>query len=397
MRRLPDWITSYLQLTDNSEPAELYRKWAAVSIVASCMQRKCWVPWGKVRKPVFPNLYIVLVGPPGARKGEAMGQALHFLYLPELNIQMATDSTSRANLIRDFSQSFQQHLMPDGMIIPHSSMSVISPEFTVFLGRNNVQMLDDLTDWYDSEKNPWIHKTLKSDAVKIIGPLLNILGATTPDMLKSSVPPEFISGGLAGRIIFLYAPRKEKTVVTEFETAEEMELGQVLENDLMDIITMGGQWAISPKALAFYEEWYESYVEEDECQDPRFAAYFTRKPTTLKKLSLILSGSRSEDKVISLHDIEHAFSMLIEAEQRMYYCLQGVGRNQYAPVMNKIMIEIARRGRIYQSELMYQFRDEVSKFELMRIMETLEMIKFCSVYSNTGEIMYNEGFNNGKH
>ena len=41
-RRLPDFIDSFMEYTDNSEAPAVFRKWVAVSIVAAVMQRKCF-------------------------------------------------------------------------------------------------------------------------------------------------------------------------------------------------------------------------------------------------------------------------------------------------------------------------------------------------------------------
>ena len=69
-RLVPDWIESYLEATDNTEPPILYRTWTAVSVIAAVLQRKVFLEW---HTRIFPNMYIVLVGPPGrCRKGTAM-------------------------------------------------------------------------------------------------------------------------------------------------------------------------------------------------------------------------------------------------------------------------------------------------------------------------------------
>lgn len=394
MRRLDNWLDSYLLYTDNTEPSTLFKTWCGISIITACMQRKCWVKWG--RDTIYPNFYIVLIGPSGARKSYAVGQALRFLVEPGLNLRMATDSTSRANLIRDFSESTQIFMQPNGAAMPHSSITVIAPEFTVFLGYNNIQLMTDLVDWYDSIKNPWIHKTVASGGIEIVGPLMNILGATTPDALQKAMGSTEIGIGFIARLIMLYAPRKEKTVIDDTETLEESALRQTLLDDLGQISLMGGQWRISERCLDFYYDWYAHFNEEEECKDPKFSGYFNRKPTTLKKLSFVLSASRGEDRVISLRDMQRAMFLLDCVEEKMYHCLQGIGRNQYAAVTNKIMSELARRKSMSQGDLLYQFRDEVTKFELLKILETIEAFGFCSVYSNTGQIVYNEGFGNGR-
>ena len=68
-RVLPDWIDGYLDYTANTEPKASYRRWAAISAVAAALQRKCYLVIGS--ETFYPNLYVILTGPPAARKKPA--------------------------------------------------------------------------------------------------------------------------------------------------------------------------------------------------------------------------------------------------------------------------------------------------------------------------------------
>ncbi|KKL25422.1 hypothetical protein LCGC14_2405480, partial [marine sediment metagenome] len=72
-RILSNWIDSYLEYTEESEPAETYRLWCAIVTISAVLQRKCVFHWGALT--FYPNVFVVLVGPPAARKGTAMDQA----------------------------------------------------------------------------------------------------------------------------------------------------------------------------------------------------------------------------------------------------------------------------------------------------------------------------------
>jgi len=87
-RQCPDWLTSYMDYTDNTEPLPILRRWCGVAVIAAALQRKCWFDHGRIRW--YPNLYIVLVSPPGlGRKNEALTQADEFLKDPEAHINKA--------------------------------------------------------------------------------------------------------------------------------------------------------------------------------------------------------------------------------------------------------------------------------------------------------------------
>ncbi len=88
-RTLSDWLDGYLEYTTNTEPPYMYHMWMGISTIASLLQRKCCLEWGTLK--FYPNMYIVLVGPPGrTRKGTAMNLAKPFLH--ELDIKIAAEN-----------------------------------------------------------------------------------------------------------------------------------------------------------------------------------------------------------------------------------------------------------------------------------------------------------------
>jgi len=206
---MKDWIDTFLAYTDNTEPPLLYREWVAVSVVASALQRKCFLKWGHLKW--YPNLYIVLVAPPGrARKGTAMGDGKQFL--TKLGIPLAAEAITREALIRELGKSTDTILRPEiNKIIMHSSLTVYSSELAVFLGKNNFQLLFDLTDWFDCA-DTWTYRTKNQGEDIINGVWVNLLGATTPELIQQSLPSDAIGGGLTSRIIFVFAGNKGKLV-----------------------------------------------------------------------------------------------------------------------------------------------------------------------------------------
>ena len=128
-RKIDDWLDAYMEYTSNSEPPTLFRKWTGISVIAAALQRKCYVDWGMLT--FYPNLYIILVGPSGTRKGTAMypGQDL----LRELGIPLAADATTLQALIRRLKETNNTQINPDtGVPVFHSSMTIFSKESKYF-------------------------------------------------------------------------------------------------------------------------------------------------------------------------------------------------------------------------------------------------------------------------
>ena len=64
-------------------------------------------------------------------------------------------------------------------------------------------MLVFLTDLFDCRELPWKYRTKGRGDNTIENLYLNLLAATTPDSLASSLPALAIGGGLTSRILFI--------------------------------------------------------------------------------------------------------------------------------------------------------------------------------------------------
>jgi len=100
-RKLPDWIDGFLLYMENTEPPYSYKLWTAISVLASALQRKCFLRWGTIT--FYPNMYILLVGPPSSRKGTAMGPGADLIR--DANIPIATEATSLQAIMQSMMES----------------------------------------------------------------------------------------------------------------------------------------------------------------------------------------------------------------------------------------------------------------------------------------------------
>ena len=221
-RSLPNWIEAFMQYTENTEPPTLFRKWTAIACIASAMQRKCFINWGTALT-FYPNLYIVLVGPSATGKGTAMNPGLDILKeLPF--IRLSAQATSYQALIRHLKETN----LPDidektGNQLYHSSLTIFSKEFTVFLGYHNQELMSALCDWYDCDSQ-WVYETIARKREKIEGVWVNLLAGTTPDSIQSALPIESIGGGLTSRIIFVFEEKKAKLITVPIMSPKEAQL-----------------------------------------------------------------------------------------------------------------------------------------------------------------------------
>lgn len=356
-----------MKYTDNSEPSPQFRLWVGISVIAACLQRKCYLPWGMF--DIYPNLYIVLVGPSGSRKGTAMGPG--YKMLSELGIKMSAEAITREALIRDLKKSTSTQIQEDSSIYLHSSLTIYSQELTVFLGYNNIQLMADLCDWFDC-RDKWTYRTKNMGEDEIIGVWVNLIGATTPDLLQSSLPRDAIGGGLTARMILVYAPRKYKTVIMPFEDEEAKKLRSHLLHDLEKISVMSGPFTVTKAFMDEWSSWYGAQDKVSPFDDVRLSGYVERRPMHVLKLSMIMSASRSSDMVIDRQDIINAVNCLMVVERDMLKAYSGVGKNKLSDVVSRIAAYIGLKKEVTIEELMLNNYFDVSSKDMVEVIRTLK-------------------------
>lgn len=351
----------------------MYKLWVGISTIAAVLQRKCVLRWGTLS--FYPNMYIVLVGPPGkCRKGTAMNTGYNLL--KDLGVKLSAEAITREALIRELAQTTDTVVDPQtGIVHMHSSLSVVSPELTVFLGYNNQQLMMDLTDWFDC-RDYWTYRTKNSGTDEIIGVFVNLIGATTPGLLQSTLPMNAIGGGLTSRMIFVYETEKSRSIATPFHGPTEKALAPMLKHDLERIHMLSGEFKVSDPFINRYIDWYMHFDSQQHIlTDQRFAAYFERKPTHLMKLCMILNASRTNSQMVEVEDFDRAIALLDKTEENMQYTFMGVGRNVASETMQEVLDFLEKHRRVSMAVLTRMFFRDADARQLENILQTMENMK----------------------
>lgn len=381
-RRLNDWLDGFMQYGANSEPPTQFRLWTGVGVVAAALQRKCYMEW---EKDIYPNMYICIIGPPGSKKGTAMGPGAELLR--SISIPMSADAITPEQLIRRMSEANGTDNDPlTGEIIMHSSYTVFSEEFTVFLGHQNPKLAATLCDLYDC-KPKFTNDTKTQGTDEIIGPWLNIIGATIPAVLRSALPLEAIGGGLTSRMMMIYGDNRAKRVALPIKTQEERELFNVLKLDLQKIQLMKGRFRMTEEFVEAYAEWYNR-GEDPPNLGEYYGAYISRRSTHLRKLCMVLSASRDNSMVITKDDFFRAKKFIEAAEAHMDKVFAGVGQSMTADLMSRVMTYLAAEREVSYAELLRKFYNDADAFTMDRVIQTLDKMKYLEISQPSGKLKF---------
>lgn len=314
-RRLSDWVTTYQEYTEILPSPPLYRKWVAIAFLAAAMERKIWVR--TMGSSLYPNLYTILVGPPGMGKGQAIYPGEQLLRaVPDIHVGPSDMTT--ASLIDALNEAVRRIiLLGNPPFVEFNSLTVVSRELGVLIPAWETSLMNNLTDIYDGFTVDQKRRG-KDLRIKILCPQINLLGACTPSYLNEVMPMGAWDQGFISRTLLVYCGDHVQKDPFLDETISDLNVrlhGDLL-HDLKNVAAEYGQMSFTTPAATAIKEWIKAGCPpEPSHQKLRF--YNTRRVAHLLKLCIIASIARSNDKIIAIEHYTQALEWLLEVEAYM--------------------------------------------------------------------------------
>lgn len=316
-RRLKSWIDTFVEYTNGLPTPEIYRRWGAINALAGLLERRVWVK--TAGREAYPNLYTLLVGPPGVGKSEVLREVSRIWKsvkdLPSgRKLHVAPDNMTKAALIKTLSKASTRLVLSEIDLVEYHSLLVVSSEFSVFLPTYDTTFMSVLTDLYDC-RDDYTEERISTGESFIPNPQLHLIGGTTPGFMASTFPEQAWTMGFSSRLILIYC--EEPVRVSLFHGNSRPEnLWAALVHDAKSIAGLYGQLEWLPSAAALLEAWDES-GRKPVPTHPKLATYNTRRILQVIKLVIIAAISRSNEMKVREEDVTTALAWLIEAEQHM--------------------------------------------------------------------------------
>lgn len=333
-----------MEFTRDTESPDAYHFWSGVTILGAATKRQVFLNLNYFQ--IYPNHYVIIVGPSGARKSAAVGLASKIV--SNAGIKKFSDKITAAALIKDLSESQEKHV--SGSIIDITSpLLIYSSELGVFMGADayGSGVISDLTDLYDNPAK-WEKKTIARGAETVLAPFVSFLAASTPQTLKDVIPSASVGQGFTSRIIFVWGGgRRKKAPIPVWDEGHTM-LEENLVHDLKEISTCSGTFQFSEGGLRLYTENYLSRLEpEEEYEDERLRGYSSRKDIHTLKLAMVLSLADSNSLVITEREMAGAIEAINWLDQGLPNVFSGVGSSATAEDVARIFREIDNDTRKY--------------------------------------------------
>jgi hypothetical protein len=369
------WLKTLGEYVEETESPRHFWLWSGLFTLGSALQRRVWLPFGL--DTIYPNLFVMIVAPPGwSRKGAPVGFAKDIL--EDVGLPVGIDSPTKRHLTKRLAAlSETEQYFYKGFKRPQAPLALVSKELSSFLAVDPKNMIEAITDLYDSHKK-WDYGTSGKGEDLLRNLCISCLFATTPDWIAKNLPEEAIGGGFTSRFLLVSGVDRYKEV--PIPPLPPPELYKKLKIDLEMVAHLTGEFTWGEGAEELFIEWYGGIKAwADSVGDDRLYSSFSRAHVQAIKTAMCLHVAQKDDLVIERQDMAKAIALIKSTFATASEAFSSHGQSPLAVSLDKIIKQLKIFKTITTSRLLILNYRNVTKKGLMEILENLETMKLVRV------------------
>lgn len=326
---------------------------------------KCYL---QTSSPLYPNLYIFIIGHPGVGKNRIIRIAKRFMAeLPEFHF--APTSLTGASLV-DTLQASKRFIarLPDPPL-EYNCSTITAEELTAFMHKYDDEMVGLLSAFYDPD--PYAQSRRGRDIkIKIDRPQVNLISGTTPSNLVSVMPESAWDQGFTSRIIMIHS---DERIVGDDFAGISRDLDDALIHDIKMIGALNGEFKVTEDYRKAVNDW-RALGEPPIINHPKLLHYKTRRRVHLYKLSMVSAADRGDVLLLTRDDFNRAMGWLTEAESFMPDIFTSGSTGTDSRALDEILhyIKVADKGDGVPERHIINFaRQRIPLNTIWRVIETM--------------------------
>lgn len=324
----------FMHCTGKSEVPPEWFLWSCLSVVAAAAADRVYFqkfPW----EHIHPNLYVFLVGPSGAGKGQAINFAMQ---LRHSAMNLWYGEATHKGLKDKFSET-RGEAPADGRPGPWVQY-LVQTELADSVGTGTLAdaFIKSMTNWYNPTKVDFQEVTRMHGEKGHPPPCLNWIAGTTPEWLRDCVSEQSMRSGFFGRVVGIPGDCNWNEPVYDPMEHQPPDYNEVMLYlcERMDAITMiphGTPFTMSRHARQIDRDWYEGRTPPNDALKP----FYRRMHDLALKLAMVLSLCRSQSLIIESSDITRAHELVTQARRDMPKIVEAAASDKFQLAAAAIM------------------------------------------------------------
>lgn len=310
---IQDLIGLFMDYSDFIISPDLFRRWAAIAMVAGALERRVWAKVGPRR--AYGNMFTFLVARPGVGKYiiEEIRKLWKETRIPSSTqpaFRIAPSDMTKASLVDDLASTQQTRLGTT-----YSTMLIAAEEMGVLIPSWDPAYNAVLTSIWNNPEEHEESRRGRKDNVLVPNPQMNILLGAQPRKIASAFPEEAWHTGLTSRTLMVYASDPpSKDIFAEHDGSPA--LRKKVLSRLGKIAMMAGELEFTPETMLALKTWIAEGQEPVPVHS-KLEDYNTRRVFHVIKLALVSAVARGSTTDILPIDLTRALNWLFEIEALM--------------------------------------------------------------------------------
>ena len=332
-RPVSDIISASLQLMDRMPAPPGFKTAAALTIISTLLGRRVWLDNEAELPRCYPNLYTMLVAPPGVGKDIVISWVAEVLnelqtYIGPQNRVWASAGTSISpkgiydalGSVDHCEQTFRWEGKPNAF----RSLTFLVGEMSTIMPDYYQRLVGILNDLYNCA--PFAADRIRGQELLIPNPHITMLVGNQPATLFETLPEKAFHMGFTSRLCIWQSATKARrrlfNIKEEAGAAAPAGLRDNLIGALHDLTLMSGSFRLSPEA----GDWLNDFAETEPYPVPgsRWIDYNPRRILHVQKLAMICSASERGDRRLEMSHCERALDIMRSYEKDLPHLFDGV-------------------------------------------------------------------------
>lgn len=385
------WLQAYEEYTAQTESPTEYNTWCGISAICSSLKKNVWIPEKYTDNfyKIYPNQYIVLIGPPGIGKGTAINPAIN-LVEDAGTVNALSDRITAEKIVEKLSQGFAQAFKhtSTGQIttLNDNSATIVSTELPIFIQASD-WMLPLMCEMWD--KNKFSYGTKNKGSYQASNLCVSLIAGCVPDYIRklNRDAMSAITGGFTSRCIFVHVNEKIKLRPWPAVNGHHQNLRQDLIIDLQEMSIQNGEVHFEKKAMTLWENEY-LMTKMDQFESEVLTGFKARMKSHIFKTAIALSMSESSSKIITERHLFNAMQLVMNIKDKIDIIFRSVGDSPVAAQQDRILRFIQLKGLSEEKDIFSRNCQHMTYVQYQQILYILEMAGCIKKAKIGNKIMY---------
>lgn len=386
-------------LTSSLESPQVYLDFSFYFAISAALERRVF--FGDGPYALYPNVYMLLIGPAGIGKGTAL-RAANVLLKKCHRVDQAgqpitrpigrdsvavplyfklPDSVTFEKLIMEFCERYVvkviKHPSGVGKYSYSAAYFCLEELASLFRREKSEDVARFLLNLYDNE--PFEYATKKNGQFLLNNSCLNLLAGTTLDFVRTAERSGMLGEGLFSRMFIIYA-NEPRRICYDYGTvtpAQETALRE-LQLHVAKLSELSGRIIETPDVLEYMEAWWQSEAKRLSIyREDKLSDYFSRRKIHVKKITAAIHFSESFDMTIPLETWKKGIDVVRSLEANIIKIARRTGRNLNFIAQEKVLhlLQKAPANTLPIPKIYAELSVDLSYFDIKQILELLVEMK----------------------